>query len=365
MNNSENKILQSLESFLIRCQSLGAERWLKARQEELGCVPDSDIRKRAFAEEFSRLTPALAAEVIEQLRLSMQRRKVEYESLYSTLLNPQLLSQAFPRSRLHKIIDTLRQRGYKISWWLLTSGPPKVALALERDQAPTLTLGERITLAKKPSPKQIEKLLYDRDESVIAALLNNPRLTEGEVLKIAASSRTGPAILQTISQNPRWMTNYQVKLALIQNVNTPLGVALGLLNFLLLKDLDEVRQSGHLAKELKETAETLLRERILSLSAEERSTLALGASPGLAVLLLEHPTPLVLLGLLQNPHLTAEEILLMAQDPRTPPEILERIGQNFRWIVEPSIAEALLKHSQSPASLRERLKRYLRPRTDN
>lgn len=361
----KDKIVRALETFLTHCQAQGANRWLKARQEELGAVPDGDLRNRAFAQELSRLSPTLAAEVIEHLRLFMQQRKVEYESLYSSLLNPQLLSLAVPPQRLHKIIDTLRQRGYKISWWLFTSGPPKLALPAERDQAPTLTLGERIALAKKPSPQQIEKLLYDRDESVIGSLLNNPRITEGEVLKIASSNRTGPGILQTISQNPRWMNNYRVKLALIQNINTPLGVALGLLNYLLLKDLDEVCQSGHLAKELKETAENLLRERLLSMSAEERSALALGASPSLIELLLEYPTPLVLLGLLDNPHLTAEEVLMMAQDSRTPPEILERIGQNFRWVVERSIALALIKNPQCPEGLRQRLSHYLRQTTDN
>lgn len=284
---------------------------------------------------------------------------MEYELFYSCLLNPRQFFQTLPPRRLHRVIDTLRQRGYQISWWLVTSGPPKVTLPLESEQAPAITLGERISLAKKPSPKQIEKLLYDRDEPVIRTLLNNPRITEGEALKIAAFPRTWPSILQAISQHPRWVTNYRVKLALIQNINTPMGVALGLLNYLTLKDLDEVRLSSHLTQELKEAAQTLLRERILSLSAEERSALALGASPSLIRVLLENPTPLVLLGLLKNPHLTGEEVLLISRDPRTPAEILERIGRNFRWIVERPVALALVKHPQCPEGLRNRLYRYL------
>lgn len=300
------------------------------------------------------------AEVIEALRSSMQRKELEYEALFSSLLDLQRLSEVFHPRHLHRIIDTLRQRGYKISWWLLTSGPPKTVLPQAQEQAPTLTLGERVALARKSSPQQIEKLLYDQNEAVIGTLLNNPRLTENEVLKIASSPRTGARVLQTMARNPRWMPNYKVKLALIYNANTPGGLVLGLLNYLVLKDLEEVCQSSHLNRELREAADNLLRERILSLSSEERSALALGASIDLIKLLLENPTPLVLLGLLENPHLTTEEILLIAQDPRTPAEILERIGHNLQWAGERAVALALIQHPQCPPDLQRKLYRYLK-----
>src|SRR5207248_9371869 len=59
-----------------------------------------------------------------------------------------------------------------------------------------LTLGERITSAKRCSQALIKALLFDPDPKVFAALLVNQRMREDDLLLLATSSRASSEQLQ-------------------------------------------------------------------------------------------------------------------------------------------------------------------------
>jgi hypothetical protein len=69
------------------------------------------------------------------------------------------------------------------------------------------------------------------DSTFQAYLLGNPRVTEAEVVKLAASRRAGPQALEIVAQDDRWIARYPVKLALANNPATPARIALGLLPY--------------------------------------------------------------------------------------------------------------------------------------
>jgi hypothetical protein len=87
-------------------------------------------------------------------------------------------------------------------------------------------------------------MLFDPDARVVRVLLGNPRLTEADVLKLAASRRAGAAVLEAIAQDDRWIVRYSVKVALANNPATPTRVVLGLLPYLLHQDLVDVAASA-------------------------------------------------------------------------------------------------------------------------
>ena len=80
-------------------------------------------------------------------------------------------------------------------------------------------------------------MLFDPDPRVVQTILGNPRLTEGDVVKLAASRRASPEILKTVAQDTRWVARYQVKLALVSNPTTPTRIVLGLIPYLMKQDL--------------------------------------------------------------------------------------------------------------------------------
>src|SRR4051794_15239401 len=80
-------------------------------------------------------------------------------------------------------------------------------LAPERPLKPTgrpLTLGERKALARTHRREDLLLLIRDPHPAVIAILLDNPHLTESDVVRIAAIRPAVPESLARIASHPRW-----------------------------------------------------------------------------------------------------------------------------------------------------------------
>ena len=100
-----------------------------------------------------------------------------------------------------------------------------------------LTLGERITSAKRCSHALIKAFLFDPDPKVFEALLVNQRLREDDLLVVANSDRASPAQLQLIAGDRKWSYRYSVRKALVMNPLTPRSVSVSLLRFFSARDL--------------------------------------------------------------------------------------------------------------------------------
>jgi hypothetical protein len=77
---------------------------------------------------------------------------------------------------------------------------------------------------------------------VIRRLLDNPRLTEDDVVRLAARRPGVPDVLAEIARAPAWLHRARVRLALMLNPDTPPDVAAPLAGLL-------VRQELHLVAE--------------------------------------------------------------------------------------------------------------------
>ncbi len=100
-----------------------------------------------------------------------------------------------------------------------------------------LTLGERKALARRPQRDALERLLRDPHPDVIRQLLANPRVTEDDVLSIAARRPCRPDVLTEIARSVRWASRPRIRVALVLNPDTPLEVASPLTGLLLRHEL--------------------------------------------------------------------------------------------------------------------------------
>jgi hypothetical protein len=103
------------------------------------------------------------------------------------------------------------------------------SLAPERPLRPTgrpLTLGERKALARSTDRGQLLLLLRDPHPAVTAILLDNPHVTEADIVRIAAARPAVPASLARIAAHARWSVRHAVKRALVFNPSTPLADAI-------------------------------------------------------------------------------------------------------------------------------------------
>lgn len=130
-----------------------------------------------------------------------------------------------------------------------------------------ITLGQRRSLSKRPVKDSIDRLLSDPDPLVITNLLNNPRITEKEVLKIASKRPNSPRILKLIIGHRVWSKRYAVVKAVTLNPYTPPRVSISLLEFLLTQDLKTVAEDKTIHPEVKTSAGEILERRGLKAEA--------------------------------------------------------------------------------------------------
>jgi len=148
----------------------------------------------------------------------------------------------------------------QLSRLLLSSQPPPpgtpqpAALLGGRE----ITLGERKSLARGRRRDVLDRLLRDPDESVLAILLGNPRITENDVVRLAARRPTTAGAQRTILRSERFIARYNVKRALVLNPYTPTALAARLVVLLTRPDQEAVANDASLSESVRLAAREAL-----------------------------------------------------------------------------------------------------------
>lgn len=90
----------------------------------------------------------------------------------------------------------------------------------------SVTLGERLSLARRSSGFVAAALLLDQESRVWQAALQNPRLTEAAVVKALQARGTSPAFVDAICHDEKWSVRHEIRVALLRNPHTPMARAL-------------------------------------------------------------------------------------------------------------------------------------------
>jgi len=116
-----------------------------------------------------------------------------------------------------------------------------------------LDIKGRIQLAMKGNKEERSILIRDGTKIVALAVLESPKITDGEVESFASQKNVLEAVLRGIPMKRRFVKNYVIIRNLTFNPRTPLDVSLALIKHLLIKDLRNL--SGN--KEVSETVRKL------------------------------------------------------------------------------------------------------------
>jgi hypothetical protein len=110
-------------------------------------------------------------------------------------------------------------------------------------QGRALTLGERKSLARRPDRDTMERLLADPHPDVIRPLLHNSRITEDDVVRLAAKRPGRGEVLAEIARCTKWAHRPRVRMAVVMNPATPPEIAARIAGLLLRPELDLVVRS--------------------------------------------------------------------------------------------------------------------------
>jgi len=90
----------------------------------------------------------------------------------------------------------------------------------------SITLGERISMARRSSPMVTGALLLDKESRVWQTALENPRLTEAGVIKALQRPQAAPALVEAVCHHSKWSPRPEIRIALLRSAHTPLARAL-------------------------------------------------------------------------------------------------------------------------------------------
>jgi hypothetical protein len=131
------------------------------------------------------------------------------------------------------------------------------AEAVLKERLPELRVGEKVTLGKIATPAVLAGLLADPEAKVIRACLQNPRLREEDLVTAIRQEDVPRALLEGTPESWRWRGSYAVRLALVLQPRTPLGVSLGQMSSLLIADLLRVAETDTVPPLVQITAQRL------------------------------------------------------------------------------------------------------------
>lgn len=233
--------------------------------------PLKERNQRAFSLRETLLTiPLESLKIIleEMVDFSLRDNDKCKELLFSFT---DLLEESFPvendenQRRLHAALSKIETSNRTLLFFL--SPPPPHRFPKRGENQTTdilidyLPLGVKRSLSKTMDKNLIKRILLDKDPIVIKHLLNNPLITEKEVLKITSSRPNTSSVIKIVFLSEKWIKNYKVKEAIIKNPYSPFRIALLLLMFMNRKELLEVANDEGLHPELRIEAKRILKLR--------------------------------------------------------------------------------------------------------
>jgi hypothetical protein len=115
----------------------------------------------------------------------------------------------------------------------------------------TISLGEKISLARRSSEMVAGALLLDKEKRVWSTALENPRMTERAVVKALQKSSASVGFVGAVSRHPKWCVRPEVAITLLRNAHTPLARAIEFASRVPAKRLRDILHASHLPYSIK------------------------------------------------------------------------------------------------------------------
>ncbi len=115
----------------------------------------------------------------------------------------------------------------------------------------SITLGERIALARRSSAMVASALLLDKESRVWQTALENPRLSESGIVRALLRPTATHAFVKAVCHHAKWSLRPEIRMALLRNEYTPLARALEFARRLPPAQLRDILHASRLPEKIK------------------------------------------------------------------------------------------------------------------
>jgi hypothetical protein len=125
-----------------------------------------------------------------------------------------------------------------------------------------LDIKGRISLAVRGSKEERSILVRDGTKLVALAVLESPKVSDGEVEAFAQQKNVLEAVLRAIPLKRRFVKNYSIVRNLVYNPRTPLDLSLGLMKNLLIHDLKNLSANKEVSDTIRKLALRMFKQKM-------------------------------------------------------------------------------------------------------
>jgi hypothetical protein len=144
------------------------------------------------------------------------------------------------------------------------SGAPAKPAGTLYAQITAMGMAAKIKLALRGNRDARMILIHDRSKLVRRLVLQNARITDGEVLAVARNRNVEEELLQAVFERREWMQNYQIRLAIVVHPKTPFATAQKHLATVAERDLRQIAKSKDVPGAVAAQARRILFSRVPS-----------------------------------------------------------------------------------------------------
>ena len=237
----------ALRKFVQQLQGLSDPALHASAVADFLALPDAEALVEDLAEILRRTTD-------EPYRVAMDSLT---DAFVATALPP------FTYDRAEEIYRIAESRGLRAVALLFLNPPPQRAVVegWRGDPDPEildLTLGEQKSLARRQNSDTLARVARLTEPSVLRILLGNPRLTETDVVAMAARRPNAVPVLTEVMRSRRWRAAALVRLALVHNPYLPPRLAVLLVPNLASQELVALARAADLHPLVVEMARAVL-----------------------------------------------------------------------------------------------------------
>ncbi len=125
-------------------------------------------------------------------------------------------------------------------------------------QIQRMSPAQKIKLAFAGGKEARGMLIRESNKMISMAVLENPRITDGEVESFAKSQNLSEDIMRKIATNTEWSKKYTVAQALVFNPKTPPGLAVGFVNRMRDQDLNLLERNKNVSEAVRSAVRGLI-----------------------------------------------------------------------------------------------------------
>jgi hypothetical protein len=204
-------------------------------------------------------------------------------------------------------------------------------------------------LSEPSSPQPLEEAVHSPDPKILLAAASDPALTKDLALALLKHTQLSGETLECLSKNSTAMKDRQVKLALVEHPRTPRHVSRPIVKSLFTFDLMHVALSPTVPADIKAAADEALCNRLETITAGEKLSLAHRASGRVASELLLDLEPRTVQAALENSRLTEVQVVKAITHHGATPVLVQAVCHHAKWSLRREIRIALLRSQHTPA----------------